>query len=162
MRSPDRSTVPSTTASTSSSRAICGNGLRVPLYGMTEVREMTLNERTRANSVINESVMPSTKYSCVGSFDRFCSGKTAREVIAGRGVTRRGGAPQRPFLAKKTGIATKTRQAALKASNLSRDRGWGSGTVPVLTVRATELGVDDTGLRLFSPRSTVKACAATP
>src|SRR5260370_5213360 len=38
--SPERSTVPSTTASTFSSRAICGRGLRACLYAITEVREI--------------------------------------------------------------------------------------------------------------------------
>ena len=33
--------LPSTTASTFNSRAICGNGFRVPLYPITEVREIT-------------------------------------------------------------------------------------------------------------------------
>ena len=59
--SPERSTVPSTTASTFSSRAICGRGLRAPLYTITEVREITRRALIWAKSVINSSVMPSAK-----------------------------------------------------------------------------------------------------
>jgi len=58
---PERSTVPSTTASTFSSRAICGSGLCAPLYTITEVREITLKALICARSVINSSVMPSAK-----------------------------------------------------------------------------------------------------
>jgi hypothetical protein len=52
---------PSTTASTFNSRAICGSGLRVPLYIITEVRETTRKALICARSVINSSVIPSAK-----------------------------------------------------------------------------------------------------
>src|SRR6266404_3737944 len=65
--------------STFSSRAICDKGLWTPLYRMTDVREITLSVPNLPRSVIMASVMPSAKYSCVGSPERFSSGRTARE-----------------------------------------------------------------------------------
>ena len=55
--------MPSTTASTFNSRAICGSGFRTPLYCITEVREITRNALICPRSLINSSVMPSAKYS---------------------------------------------------------------------------------------------------
>jgi hypothetical protein len=46
---------------------------------MTEVREITRREDIFANSVINSAVIPSAKYSCSESPDRFSSGSTASE-----------------------------------------------------------------------------------
>ena len=80
-RSPERSTEPSTTASTPNWRPISGSGVRVPLYCMIDVLETTFSSRTCARSVINSSVIPSTKYSWLGSFERFCIGRTATERI---------------------------------------------------------------------------------
>ncbi len=80
-RLPARSTVPSTTASTFSSPAIAPSDLRVPLYDITEVREITRNLPIFARSVMSSSVMPSTKYSCCGSLERFSSGRIAIERI---------------------------------------------------------------------------------
>src|ERR1700753_2691385 len=46
---------------------------------MAEVREMTRMEDILANSVINSAVIPSAKYSCSTSPDRFSKGSTASE-----------------------------------------------------------------------------------
>ena len=81
--SPERKTLPSTTASTFSSRAISAKGLRVFLYVMADVREITRSVLICPRSVINSSVMPSAKYSCDASPERFSSGSTAKERIAG-------------------------------------------------------------------------------
>src|SRR5215469_4616790 len=50
---------------------------------MIEVREMTLIEPSCARSVIKASVIPSEKYSWLGSAERFCNGSTAIERICG-------------------------------------------------------------------------------
>ena len=82
-RSPDRTTDPSTMASTLSSRAICASGLRVPLSCITDVRETTRRFGIFASSVISSSVIPSAKYSSLVPGDRSSSGKTANERIGG-------------------------------------------------------------------------------
>src|SRR5215467_5770878 len=46
---------------------------------MTEVLEITCRELSLAKSVVNSSVMPSTKYSCDGSPEKLSSGSTAIE-----------------------------------------------------------------------------------
>ena len=61
-----RSTVPSKTASTFSSRAISGTVFLVPLYCATDVRESTRRALIFPRSAIKSSVMPSAKYSCSG------------------------------------------------------------------------------------------------
>ena len=66
-------------ASTFNSRAISGRASFVSLYCMTEVREMTRREPILARSVINWSVMPSTKNSSDGSPDKLSRGRTAME-----------------------------------------------------------------------------------
>ena len=58
---PSVNTEPSITASTPSSRAISGIGLRILLYCMAEVREITCRASIWARSAINASVMPSAK-----------------------------------------------------------------------------------------------------
>src|SRR6476469_179716 len=50
---------------------------------MAEVREMTRNAAICARSPIRASVIPSTKYSCAGSPERFCSGRTTIDVMGG-------------------------------------------------------------------------------
>ena len=57
---------------------------------MTDVRETTRKEPMWDRSVISASVIPSVKYSCSGSRERFASGRTASEAIAPAGAT---GAP---------------------------------------------------------------------
>src|SRR3954447_26434807 len=51
------------------------------LYGMVESREVTRKELILATSVISSSVMPSAKYSCAESPERFSSGSTAIDPI---------------------------------------------------------------------------------
>ena len=46
---------------------------------ITDVREITFNALSCDNSVIKASVIPSAKYSCSGSFERFVRGNTAME-----------------------------------------------------------------------------------
>jgi hypothetical protein len=46
---------------------------------MAEVREMTRKELNCASSVISASVMPSAKYSWLGSPERFSNGRTTIE-----------------------------------------------------------------------------------
>jgi hypothetical protein len=53
--------------------------LRVPLYCITDVREITRSDPIFARVVISSSVIPSAKYSCEGSPERFSSGNTAME-----------------------------------------------------------------------------------
>ena len=48
---------------------------------MIEVREVTRKAEIFPRSEIRSSVMPSLKYSCIGSPDRFSSGRTANECI---------------------------------------------------------------------------------
>ena len=57
-----------------------------PLKRITDVRETTRTARMRARLAMSASVMPSAKYSCDGSPDRFSSGSTASAVICGRPV----------------------------------------------------------------------------
>src|ERR1700677_2031412 len=68
-------------ASTFNSRAISGRLLLARLYCMTEVPEMTRSDPILARSVINWSVMPSTKNSSDGSPDTFLRGRTAIEPV---------------------------------------------------------------------------------
>src|SRR5262245_33420256 len=72
-----------TTASTRSSFAICGMGFLLFLYCITEVPEITLIDPNCARSPIKASVMPSVKYSCELSLERFTIGSTAKDVISG-------------------------------------------------------------------------------
>src|SRR5581483_207891 len=50
---------------------------------MAEVREITRIEFSLARLVINPSVTPSAKYSCVGSPDTFSNGSTSSDCIRG-------------------------------------------------------------------------------
>ena len=75
--------LPSITASTFNSRAICGNGFRAPLYPITEVREITRKALICPSVAISWSVIPSAKYSWDASPERFSSGSTARDRIVG-------------------------------------------------------------------------------
>ena len=62
---------------------MAGSGWRLPLYGITEVREITRTPSSEAKSVMSSSVIPSVKYSWVGSFERFSNGMTAIERTCG-------------------------------------------------------------------------------
>jgi len=66
--------------------AISGSDLSVPLYRITEVREITRKAFILAKSAMSASVIPSEKYSCWGSFERSSKGTTAIDWIR-RGVT---------------------------------------------------------------------------
>jgi hypothetical protein len=46
---------------------------------MAEVRDITRSELMLANSVINSAVIPSAKYSCSVSPERFSKGNTAKD-----------------------------------------------------------------------------------
>ncbi len=76
-REPLRCTEPSSTASTFSSRPISASLFFVPLYAIAEVREITRSDRICASCVMSSSVMPSAKYSCSASPEKFASGRTA-------------------------------------------------------------------------------------
>src|SRR5882762_5926394 len=82
-RLPERSTDPSMTASVFNSLAISGKVLVLSLYPRTEVQEITLRLLILVRVVISSSVVPSAKYSCLGSPDRFFNGSTAKEWISG-------------------------------------------------------------------------------
>jgi hypothetical protein len=47
--------------------------------------------------VINASVIPSTKYACSGSPEKFFSGSTARELIRGATASKRAASEGGPF-----------------------------------------------------------------
>ena len=79
--SPERTTDPSTMASTLSSRAICARGLCDPLSCITEVRDTMRRFGIFASSVISSSVIPSAKYSSLVPGDRSSRGNTASERI---------------------------------------------------------------------------------
>ena len=66
---------------TRSSFAMSDKDGRVPLNVMTDVREITRTPLILAIAEISSSVMPSEKYSCAGSPERFSSGRMARESI---------------------------------------------------------------------------------
>lgn len=83
-RSSDRVTDPSMMASTSSVLAISVIGRCVFLKRITEVREMTRTSLNVERRAVTASVMPSGKYSCCGSFEKFARGRTAMDRI---GVT---------------------------------------------------------------------------
>src|SRR5436190_1671678 len=72
------------TASTPNCFAISGSGLFVPLNCITDVREITRSEPISARSAIKISVIPSAKYSCSISLERFVNGKTASRAMRAR------------------------------------------------------------------------------
>src|SRR5438552_18886 len=55
----------------------------VPLYCSVDVREITRKELAAARFAIRASVIPSEKYSCVGSVERLAIGGTATDRING-------------------------------------------------------------------------------
>ena len=103
-RPPSRSTEPSTTPSTPSSRATSGSGRVLPRKRVAEVRETTRKGFNRASSAISDSVMPSANQSCSGSRDRFCSGSTA--IARSRGAAAPGAGPTASVIsARRTSVA---------------------------------------------------------
>ena len=55
----------------------------VALYFITDVRDVIRRLPILARSVISASVIPSAKYSCSGSPERFSSGITASDAMCG-------------------------------------------------------------------------------
>src|SRR6266508_5198334 len=51
---------------------------------MADVREITRSAEILERRAISSSVIPSAKYSCFGSCERFSSGRTASDLISGR------------------------------------------------------------------------------
>ena len=137
--SPERCTAPSTTASTPSSLAICGSNFFVPLYCITEVREITLSALICANSVISASVMPSAKYSCSGSCERFSSGSTASDRIPlGSGLPNkrlRNPPALKPVRSATRKTQTRPSTPAPRSTNLQYldNQGWPKVTAPSST-----------------------------
>ena len=82
IRLPSRITDPSTMASTRSILAISGTESCVSLKRITDVREMTRTSGIPERRPIRASVIPSARYSCVGSPDRFFKGNTASDLMA--------------------------------------------------------------------------------
>ncbi len=71
------STLPSRIVPTLSSLPMSLTGLAVPLYLITEVRAMTLRPAILETVDMSSSVMPSEKYSSLGSALILASGRTA-------------------------------------------------------------------------------------
>ena len=117
-----RSAEPSTTASTLSSFAISARGLSVPLYLIEEEREITFNAPIFARSVIRASVIPSAKYSCSGSPERFRRGSTAMDSM-GAGPARLDiWSHSRMIFGPRMIARTATRSPAAAHKNLRRAR----------------------------------------
>ena len=96
---------------------------------------MTRRARICARLLISASVIPSAKYSCAGSPDRFCSGSTAIDLISGCvGLVAR-------FRIKSVDHESPGRVTANPAQNLPtpgrKSRSWSE--VPFRTGRATSL-----------------------
>ncbi len=66
------------TVSTLGSLPVSMTGLGIPLYHMMEVRAMTLKPAILDRVEMSSSVMPSEKYSSLGSGLIFVKGRTAR------------------------------------------------------------------------------------
>ena len=81
MRSLLFSKLPSTMLPTPSRRPASIGSISLPLKIKTDAREMTFSSGTFESSLIMLSVMPSLKYSAVGSPVRFLSGSTATELM---------------------------------------------------------------------------------
>ncbi len=131
-RPADWVTVPSISASTFSSRPIWGTGFVVRLYRITEVREMTRSPGTLPSCVISSSVMPSAKYSWLGSPERFSSGSTAMEAI-------RGGGPRSDSRTQVQAKTTATMASAAAAPAHHHFRRGGLGGAGISTSRRDTL-----------------------
>jgi len=81
---------------------------------MADVRDITRNAPIFERSVVSSSVMPSTKYSCSGSWERFSMGNTAMERIAGPRLSNSRARQPPTFAANKTTIR---RHAASRIAN---------------------------------------------
>src|SRR5260221_9802342 len=60
-----------------------GADIFVSFKDIAEVREMTRRSRMAERRPMSASVMPSARYSCPGSPERFFRGNTAKDLIAG-------------------------------------------------------------------------------
>ncbi len=76
-------TDPSTMASTFSILAISGTESCGFLNRITDVREITRRSWILERRPMSASVIPSARYSCAGSPDRFFKGSTAKDLILG-------------------------------------------------------------------------------
>jgi len=79
---PEREIEPSRMASTLRARAISGSDRCASLNCMAEVRETIRRVEFLASMVVSSSVMPSAKYSSLGSPERLARGRTASEAMA--------------------------------------------------------------------------------
>ena len=155
-------TEPSSTASTFRARAISGTVLPDPLNCVVDVREMTLSPPRWPSVPINSSVMPSAKYSCAGSPDRFASGSTAIDRTAPGGTPPDEAAsrnPSRRSAGQPTNAITSAaaidarispRRAQRRAETLAGSAAFGA---PVLA---------DTGGALASPSVSTSAASNAP
>ena len=86
---------------------------------MTDVREITLSEPSFARSPISTSVIPSEKYSCSGSPERFSSGRTAMERI-GEEISAAGISPGRSASILQPTTAATPRSTSSPAADAAR------------------------------------------
>ena len=107
-------------ASTFSARAISGTVLPLPLNCMDEVREITLTPASRPSVPINSSVMPSAKYSCAGSPERFASGRMAMDRIGAAASVAAVCAPRNAGSARSAPATIAAASAATAAMALTR------------------------------------------
>src|SRR4030095_849488 len=99
---------------------------------MAEVLEITWREPTLARSVVNSSVIPSTKYSCDGSPEKLSRGRTAVERIGGDAPGRGGrvGTIQttNPSGARSSAASAKIVRARLRLGELRDSLGASRGS----------------------------------
>ena len=87
-RPASRRTLPSTTASMSSSRAMAETGSFRSRRLIADVRETTRSFVSWASRAVISSVRPAAKNSWAGSAERFSSGRTTTDLISGRAASR--------------------------------------------------------------------------
>ncbi len=80
--------------------------------------------------VINSSVIPSAKYSCSGSRERFSSGSTAMDSILGTGRVRRSKRSRKPTTLKARNAASSVNGTPTTIAIAQRLRSGGSRTAP--------------------------------
>src|SRR5437868_2494546 len=81
-----------------------GSGFLAFLYDNAEVREMTRKAPIFVRSVIRASVMPSLKYYCSGSAERFSRGRTTID-----------GPPESPFASRRLQYRTDAATSSIAA-----------------------------------------------
>jgi hypothetical protein len=131
------------------------------LNRIIEVREMTRRSPRVERRAVTASVMPSTKYSCCGSFEKFARGRTAMDrigvtAVVGREAVVTASIEQRRELSQ-SGLPSRSRSAALR-NGKSRCRRGSPSSVPASRYRAqprrrraTTLGCVDGGERGAPP-----------